>query len=263
MALGDGRVIQAGRVVVKNVAGYDLPKLFVGSQGTLGLMADATLKLYPLPRHRQSLTLPVETLAMGLELVKAMASELRINTGALIVPAAQVGVDPVTPYMLVVTAEGIAEDVASEIAAVQERIATVSCHEPTIVAQSATEQWQQLLGLSTKDEIVVRIGLPIQEIASYLLQTKAELDRAGQILIDVGNGLIYLRYVARHDADASHWLAMLRQAAQHHDGYAVAMAVPVQLVGKLDRWGHRAPVQTLMTQLQQQWDPRGIFSHST
>ncbi|MCB0127389.1 MAG: FAD-binding protein, partial [Caldilineaceae bacterium] len=50
VALADGRVIQAGRVVVKNVAGYDLPKLFVGSQGTLGLMTDATLKLYPLPR---------------------------------------------------------------------------------------------------------------------------------------------------------------------------------------------------------------------
>ncbi len=51
VVLPDGRVIRAGRPVVKNVAGYDLPKLFVGSYGTLGLLTDVSLKLAPLPRR--------------------------------------------------------------------------------------------------------------------------------------------------------------------------------------------------------------------
>lgn len=49
VALADGRAIKAGGQVVKNVAGYDLCKLFVGSRGALGCIVEATFKLRPLP----------------------------------------------------------------------------------------------------------------------------------------------------------------------------------------------------------------------
>jgi FAD/FMN-containing dehydrogenase len=49
VALADGRVIHSGGNVVKNVAGYDLMKLFVGSRGSLGVIVEATFKLRPLP----------------------------------------------------------------------------------------------------------------------------------------------------------------------------------------------------------------------
>lgn len=47
--LPDGRVVQSGGQVVKNVAGFDLCKLFVGNQRNLGIILEATFKLYPLP----------------------------------------------------------------------------------------------------------------------------------------------------------------------------------------------------------------------
>src|SRR6185503_3745018 len=50
IVLADGRLIKAGGNVVKNVAGYDLCKLFTGSYGTLGIITELTLKLRPLPR---------------------------------------------------------------------------------------------------------------------------------------------------------------------------------------------------------------------
>lgn len=48
---GDGRIAKAGGRVVKNVAGYDLMKLMIGSNGTLGVIVSANFKLFPAPRH--------------------------------------------------------------------------------------------------------------------------------------------------------------------------------------------------------------------
>ncbi len=51
----DGTLFKGGAKVVKNVAGYDLPKLFVGSLGTLGIIVEATFKLLPLPKAHNTL----------------------------------------------------------------------------------------------------------------------------------------------------------------------------------------------------------------
>src|SRR3990172_7262415 len=50
----EGRITRAGGRVVKNVAGYDLCKLYIGSLGTLGVIVEATFKLAPLPRERRA-----------------------------------------------------------------------------------------------------------------------------------------------------------------------------------------------------------------
>jgi len=50
VALLDGKVYNFGRQTVKNVAGYDMGKLFLGSKGTLGIITEAWLRVYPLPK---------------------------------------------------------------------------------------------------------------------------------------------------------------------------------------------------------------------
>ena len=51
VVLSDGTVAKAGGKVIKNVAGYDLAKLFAGSFGTLGLIASVSVRLHPLPER--------------------------------------------------------------------------------------------------------------------------------------------------------------------------------------------------------------------
>jgi glycolate oxidase FAD binding subunit len=60
VVLADGTVANSGGKVVKNVAGYDLGKLFCGSRGTLGLIARVSLRLHPRPRVMRTLVVPVE-----------------------------------------------------------------------------------------------------------------------------------------------------------------------------------------------------------
>jgi glycolate oxidase FAD binding subunit len=73
----DGAIVRGGGKVVKNVAGYDLPKLFVGSYGTLGVIAAATLKLRPVPDVERLVAVPFDRLKdAGLAVRAVMASDL-------------------------------------------------------------------------------------------------------------------------------------------------------------------------------------------
>ena len=58
LALADGTLASSGGKVVKNVAGYDLPKLVTGALGTLGIITRAVFRLHPLPQNRRTLTIP-------------------------------------------------------------------------------------------------------------------------------------------------------------------------------------------------------------
>jgi glycolate oxidase len=67
VVLADGRILSTGRTTVKGVAGYDLTRLIVGSEGTLGVVVEATLRLVPQPRPAHTLvaTFPTLTAAGG------------------------------------------------------------------------------------------------------------------------------------------------------------------------------------------------------
>ena len=73
---GDGRIVKAGGRVVKNVTGYDLPRLVVGSLGSLGVIVSACLKLWPLPAASATITLDDPVLAGSVYRPLAVLSDL-------------------------------------------------------------------------------------------------------------------------------------------------------------------------------------------
>ncbi len=120
VVLADGRAIKAGGKVVKNVAGYDLGKLFIGSGGSLGIIVEATFKLRPLPETEQFVQASADSLGQAGALLEQMAASA-LNPVVLDlhnVPAPNS--EPETGLTVVLGFAGAREDVEFQLAKARE-----------------------------------------------------------------------------------------------------------------------------------------------
>src|SRR5579871_1298269 len=72
IALPDGTLASSGGKVVKNVAGYDLPKLVTGALGTLGVITQAVFRLHPLPQNTRTLSIRTASLRAAGDLILSL-----------------------------------------------------------------------------------------------------------------------------------------------------------------------------------------------
>ncbi|MCB0047285.1 MAG: FAD-binding protein [Caldilineaceae bacterium] len=258
VALANGRVIRAGRPLVKNSAGYDLPKLFVGSQGTLGLLCDVTLKLTPLPRARRTLAVPAPTMAAGLVLADAALHHALVASAVLLVEGANVPMLAASPYVFLYTAEGPAEDVEAELALVEQALRRAGAH--LIVESDATglAAWTHFLAASKPDDLLLRMGVPAKALAAYLADIAPGDTLAA--CIDCACGLIYAKAAPGNGMEAAALTRALRQPALALGGYVVTLSAHRQGDDVIDRWGYRPSSLRLMQQLKQRWDPSGVLN---
>jgi glycolate oxidase FAD binding subunit len=124
VVLGDGTVANSGGKVVKNVAGYDLGKLFCGSRGTLGLIARASLRLHPLPDAARTV---VSSAPDAEDAARSVQAVLRA-------PLAPSAVDVLWPGRLAVLFEGSARAVEAQAAEVD------GDDDPSVWGEAAARQ---------------------------------------------------------------------------------------------------------------------------
>jgi D-lactate dehydrogenase (cytochrome) len=281
VVLADGRVIRAGRPVIKNVAGYDLVKLFIGARGTLGLLADITLKVTGLPRARRSLIVPLDDLRHGLmwarqlyPLSLAASAIVLVSSGSILETIQQMPGDGSMryvedalkgrPYALMYTAEGLVEDVQAELRQAHEELRAsktvrIKAMEPVeIDGVSGTDAWSHFLG-QAGDAMHLRVGLPVRDLPVYV-QDQAALLIAGSFLVDFGSGFIYCLLPARDDDQLARTIEQLRAPALQAGGYAIVTHVPEGWSGRLERWGYRPDTLDVMRRLKARWDPAGILN---
>jgi glycolate oxidase FAD binding subunit len=109
---GDAAIVRGGGKVVKNVAGYDLPKLFIGSYGTLGVIVDLTVRLRPVPDAERWVCVRFDRLKDASAAVRAMMSADLIPCAVELLDAdASRAVSSVAIPTLVVAFDGLPEQV--------------------------------------------------------------------------------------------------------------------------------------------------------
>src|SRR5271157_2062272 len=92
LALADGTLAKSGGKVVKNVAGYDLPKLATGSLGTLGIITQAIFRLHPVPRETRTLSFSnsdsgtMNTLVLAIQDCNMVPTGVQVRAGSSSTP---------------------------------------------------------------------------------------------------------------------------------------------------------------------------------
>ncbi len=254
VALSDGRVIRAGRPVMKNVAGFDLVKLFIGSHGTLGLITEVTLKYAAQPRARRTLFLPTADLRDGLLRARQLLPSSLVASAVALCNRCDVPGVPHSPYTLIYTAEGIEEDVQAELKQARAIIRQGRGPEPIEIADiSGTDVWRYLLSQNA-DAARVRVGLPVRDVPLYANDQSSILN-TGAFFVDFANGFVY----ASLPAPDNETVERLRVPALQVGGYAVVTHLPESWQEQVNTWGYAPETLGLMKALKACWDPQGIL----
>jgi glycolate oxidase FAD binding subunit len=263
MVLPTGERVKAGGKVVKNVAGYDMCKLFVGSLGTLGIITEVTWKMAPLPETAATI-LAVGPLAQTLHLADDVLASTLLPAGLVLLSSTVVEASAMGAGhpALAVWAEGFEEAVARHLRDVR---TMAERHElPTEVLRKEAHQrvWASVreFGAADTSRVVYRVTVPPASVAAVVMAVDqwSTHERVARYLSHAGTGTVWVSLDA--DPSSRHWFPKLISLAHEHGGHATMMAAPPAVKEGVDVWGPLPASFPIMREIKQRFDPHGLLN---
>jgi glycolate oxidase FAD binding subunit len=248
-----GTVSKAGGMVVKNVSGYDMPRLYLGSLGTLGVVVSANFKVLPRPRAEATVIATYD------EPAKAFSTASALRNGREPIAALEVAfLDGA--WHLAARIEGRDETVA----AVAGRIGAIAGGDVTRVDELESANWwasyvakQQI----THDEnaVLVRCGVRPKETAALATGIAAALSELGVVTpylaASPGLGAVVARLDFGSEGTAD-LLAEVQSVLLGLADTATILAAPPPWKHGIDVWGRLPEGFNVMRTLREQFDPK-------
>jgi len=247
-ALTDGTVARAGGRVVKNVAGYDLDKLLVGSFGTLGVMIEATLKILPVPGTSDGLV------ARFTRSADAFAAADAVVRGAARVEACVIERGEGPTWRLAVQAGGTGPSVKRAMKDARHEVA-----ERQGRAEDLGDELARMRELPARaiDGALVRVALPLAAAAAFA-ESASRLETLEVLVADVASGVGRAHFIGDDDAVIRDAEALLL-AARVVGGSGRIERRAEHLRSRLPTWPTRPNGDFLMRRIKEAFDPEGIL----
>ena len=270
---GDGSVVRGGGKVVKNVAGYDLPKLYIGSFGTLGVLVEATFKLRPRP--------DVDRLVVArFERVKDAGQAARAITASDLIPSALDLVDgevlralklsSAAGCALLIGVDGIREQVEWQCAELRRLLGPLGLGEASVLDGEARDAaWRGLgeLGRAGVDDTaaVMKWGVLPTQVAEVVEQGGAVAQRNGLRATFRAHAGVGIATAALSGGGAdtnavvatlTEWRGMINGAG----GHALVEWAPLAVKERIAVWDTPGPALRIMQGIKARLDPRGILN---
>ncbi len=251
----DGKIAVAGGRVVKNVAGYDLMKLFTGAYGTLGVISQVTFRVYPLPESSGTVVLTGEVNALSQTAQILLSSALTPSAIDLLSPqlVAKLGLGKGTG--LIVRFQSIAPSVKQQSARLLEVGEKLGLQGTSCCDNEDRQLWQRLpqtmWDSGTKSAIICKIGIRPSEAVTAINKLPVQ-----DALIHAGSGLGVLRF----ESATADTLLQVRRGCEAKGGFLTVLAAPADIKQQLDVWGYNGSAIDLMRRIKQQFDPENLLS---
>jgi len=250
VALPDGTLAKSGGKVVKNVAGYDLAKLFTGALGTLGVIVQAIFRLHPLPRERRSLSFSGAPQALNQLLLSILGSKL-VPTGL------QLRAEP-GQAQLDVRFDGTTAGIEAQVKQLHQ-IAGGSAL-PTDSPAGAWTSHQSIWDGPTPALVAKFCVLPSHFAAiCELFERTARAHSSAWRMVVQSVGAGYGRLEGNEPALRTALLA-LRGEIANMGGSIVMLSSPLAVKRGLDVWGPPCDAQPLTVRVKQRFDPDGTLN---
>jgi glycolate oxidase FAD binding subunit len=244
-----GEKIKAGGKVVKNVAGYDMCKLFVGSLGTLGIISEATVRLAPLPESSATLVV-----SGSFDDARQFANELGRTR---LLPAAVILRLEGNHWLLAVRLEGFAETVARSQREVRSIADSLGLKVQVLTADEQGAFWRFVEDFPLQSEtLVFRVTLPRAELFPSV-QTFSRWENV-TVVADAIAGTAWL--AAAPTPTALQRFLELAAMARDRRGHAIIFSAPAELKRGVEVWGESPPTLSLMRGVKHQFDPKELLN---
>jgi len=264
---------------VKNVAGYDLPKLAIGSLGTLGVIADTTFKLRPRPEADRLVIVGFDRLKEAGQAARAVMSSDLIPSALDILDREALkarGLDDLPPQgadscALIVGLDGTREQVDWQGEELPRVLAGLGMTSRRVLdGESRDAAWEALAGpagggVSGQSAAMMKLAVLPTQVAEVIEQSIAAAQRCGlraALSAHAGVGIVSAALAAEGAApDAV--VAVLeewRAIAQAGGGHALLEWAPLAVKDRVQVWDAPGPAQRIMKRIKDQLDPRGILN---
>lgn len=267
----DGQLAKAGGRVVKNVAGYDLMKLVTGSYGTLGVIAEMTLRLYPLPESSTTVILTgsqrdIAALTRGILNSTLTPTAVDLLSGSALKPWHDSG-----ELGLVVRLQSLPESVAQQCDRILHQADAQGVSALTLGPAEESHFWQQITHQfwqsPSPSALICKLGVLPAQATQILTTLTAYCQQQGltsQCRIHASSGTGALRIederLQQDPLSAVAWVQTLRRQTQQAQGYLSVLEAPPTLKQALDIWGYTGNAFQVMQSLKQQFDPKNILN---
>jgi glycolate oxidase FAD binding subunit len=257
LALADGTIVKAGGRVVKNVAGYDMQKLAVGSLGTLAVIVEATFKVAPLPPAQETLLATFDSVDAAAQAIRT-ADERSLALRAVALQQAQA--DTRAAFWLAGPAAAV-ERTARELAGLCRAAKTERLQD------EASERWWARLGEfeATGGGVAFRVSLLPSDVSRFCARMS---DRVADVAAYPTTGLVLVQLASAGIEELAGIVSDARRHAAERGGSVVVTGAPLAVKQRIDVWGDPSTgsgqsagsALPLMRRLKEQFDPRGTLN---